>query len=182
MHLPRPQIYFKMPPALKSLEGSSFRAMCTITSHMCVVIHYSFSYSRLICTFKPGPEQTSISPPLDLMDDTFSDCEIYCNQMLRRKRGFPLYVPEPPRNLPTEYRKIGIQIGDVGRVTPEGIFDFFFNIYLPADHPINDNDVPENFYPLPWHYSSKDVFDLSYAARSCLSTSSVENLNLDALS
>ncbi|KAJ7809811.1 hypothetical protein B0H13DRAFT_1539526, partial [Mycena leptocephala] len=88
--------------------------------------------------------------------------EIYCNQMLRRKRGFPLYVPGPQINLPTEYQKTGIQIGDVGRVTPEGIFDFFFNIYLPADHPVNDNNVPEDFYPLPRHYSSKDVFELYY--------------------
>ncbi|KAJ7916968.1 hypothetical protein B0H13DRAFT_1468725, partial [Mycena leptocephala] len=73
--------------------------------------------------------------------------------------------------LPTEYQKTGVQIGDVGRVTPEGIFDFFFNIYLPADHPVNDNDVPENFYPLP-HYASRDVFDLDYDRGSYVSTSS----------
>ncbi|KAJ7868181.1 hypothetical protein B0H13DRAFT_1525272, partial [Mycena leptocephala] len=109
-----------------------------------------------------------------------SDCEVYCNQMLRRKRGFPLYVPGPQINLPTEYQKTGVQIGDVGRVTPEGIFNFFFNIYLPADHPVNDNDVPENFYSLQRH-SSKDVFELGYANRSCVSTSSVESLNLDHL-
>jgi hypothetical protein len=115
------------------------------------------------------------------MDDTFSDCEIYCNQMLRRKRGFPLYVPGPQINLSTEYQKTGIQIGDVGRVTAEGIFDFFFNIYLPAAHPINDNDVPEDFYPLPWHYSSKDVFELHYDPGSCVSTSCVEMVHYEQL-
>ncbi|KAJ7471382.1 hypothetical protein B0H11DRAFT_1680279, partial [Mycena galericulata] len=77
----------------------------------------------------------------------YSESESYCSQLLRRGRGFPLYVPEPPRNLPQLQRR-GLAIGDVGRVTPEGIFDFFFNIYLPADHPVNANDVPENFYPL----------------------------------
>lgn len=40
-------------------------------------------------------------------------------------------------------------IGDVGIVTPEGTFDFFFNIYLASNHPINDNYVPTpGFYPL----------------------------------
>ncbi|KAJ6451930.1 hypothetical protein C8R45DRAFT_883168, partial [Mycena sanguinolenta] len=75
--------------------------------------------------------------PFNTMDETFSDCEIYCNQLLRRRRGFPLYVPEPSETLPAEYQVEGVQIGDVGTVTPEGIFDFLFNIYLPADDPIN---------------------------------------------
>jgi hypothetical protein len=128
---------------------------------------------------QPAPGHAGISLPssIDIMDDTFSESEVYCNQLLRRKRGFPLYVPGPQRNLPTEYQKTGVQIGDVGRVTPEGIFDFFFNIYLPADHPINDNDVPEIFYPLP-HYASRDVFDLDYDRGSYVSTSSVRKLNL----
>ncbi|KAJ6552770.1 hypothetical protein B0H19DRAFT_949488 [Mycena capillaripes] len=112
------------------------------------------------------------------MDENFSESEIYCNQLLRRKRGFPLYVPAPRRNLPAEYRRNGIAIGDVGRVTPEGVFDFFFNIYLPADHPINDNDIPENFYPLP-RYASKEVFELDYDPGNYVSTSSIQKLDLD---
>jgi hypothetical protein len=103
--------------------------------------------------------------------------EIYCNQLLRRKRGFPLYVPEPRQNLPAEYWEHGVAIGDVGRITPEGVFDFFFNIYLPADHPINDNDVPEYFYPL-LHYTSKRVLDLNYAPGYYVSTSSIQKLDL----
>ncbi|KAJ7789745.1 hypothetical protein B0H13DRAFT_1526054, partial [Mycena leptocephala] len=103
--------------------------------------------------------------------------EIYCNQLLRRKRGFPLYVPEPRQNLPAEYWEHGVAIGDVGRITPEGVFDFFFNIYLPADHPINDNDVPEYFYPL-LHYTSKQVLDLNYAPGYYVSTSSIQKLDL----
>ncbi|KAJ7830200.1 hypothetical protein B0H13DRAFT_2114799 [Mycena leptocephala] len=119
----------------------------------------------------------SVPLPLNSMDETFSESEIYCNQLLRRKRGFPLYVPEPRQNLPAEYREHGVAIGDVGRVTPEGVFDFFFNIYLPAGHPINDNDVPENFDPLP-PYVSKEVFDLDYAPGNYVSTSSVQKLDL----
>jgi hypothetical protein len=109
------------------------------------------------------------------MDETFSESEIYCNQLVRRKRGFPLYVPGPQPNRPAEYQKTGVSIGDVGRITEEGIFDFFFNIYLPADHPINNNNVPENFAPLP-HYSSEDVLDLPYPPGNHVSTSSVHRL------
>jgi hypothetical protein len=67
----------------------------------------------------------------------------------------PLYVPEPRVNLPAEYRRRGVAIGDVGQVTPEGSFDFFFNIYLSANHPINI-DAPEDFVPLPL-YDPSDV-------------------------
>jgi hypothetical protein len=64
---------------------------------------------------------------------------------------------------------------------PKGYLIFFFNIYLPADHPVNDNDVPEDFYPLPWHYSSKDVFELYYDPGSCVSTSCVEMVHYEQL-
>ncbi|KAJ7745745.1 hypothetical protein B0H16DRAFT_1726791 [Mycena metata] len=91
---------------------------------------------------QPSPGGTSLSiPSFNLLDDSFSESEIYCNQLMRRRRGFPLYVPGPPENLPEEYRRKGVAIGDVGSITPEGIFDFYFNIYLPADDPINDNDI-----------------------------------------
>ncbi|KAF8176678.1 hypothetical protein K438DRAFT_1607382 [Mycena galopus ATCC 62051] len=81
----------------------------------------------------------------------------YCSQLLRQGRGFPLYVPDPQVNLPVEYRNRGVAIGDVGRITPEGSFDFFFNIYLPADHPINTR-IPEDFVPL----SPYDPIDVAH--------------------
>ncbi|KAF7369461.1 Pleiotropic drug resistance ABC transporter protein [Mycena venus] len=77
--------------------------------------------------------------------DEESEVAIYCSQLRRQKRGFPLHVPGPQETSSKEYRKRGVAIGDVGRITPEGCFDFFFNIYLPADHPIHNNDVPEHF-------------------------------------
>ncbi|KAJ7922296.1 hypothetical protein B0H13DRAFT_2411034, partial [Mycena leptocephala] len=84
------------------------------------------------------------SPP---QPTVFSESGNYSSQLLNQGRGFPLYVPGPQINLPVQYRREGVAIGDVGGVTPEGNFDFFFNIYLPADHPINAN-VPEGFVPL----------------------------------
>ncbi|KAJ7745732.1 hypothetical protein B0H16DRAFT_971951 [Mycena metata] len=124
----------------------------------------------------PNPRNNSLPiPSFNILDDSFSESEIYCNQLMRRRRGFPLYVPGPPENLPEEYRRHGVAIGDVGSITPEGIFDFYFNVYLPADHPINDNDVPEDFCPLI-PYTPKDLTYLSYDPGDSVSTSSVAKL------
>ncbi|KAJ7436201.1 hypothetical protein FB451DRAFT_194083 [Mycena latifolia] len=103
----------------------------------------------------------------------YTDSENYCGQLLRRGRGFPLYVPGPQRNLPREYQRQGVSIGDVGRVTPEGIFDFFFNIYLPADDPVNAEAVPEGFSPLK-RYISRDIVYLDLERGSHVSTTSVQ--------
>lgn len=99
--------------------------------------------------------------------------------MVRRKRGFPLYEPAPQINLPTEYQTHGVSIGDVGSVTPEGIFDFFFNIFLPPEHPINGNHTPDDFSPIPL-YESVDISYLSYGPGSYVSSPAVRKLDFDA--
>lgn len=77
-----------------------------------------------------------------------NDGEVYARLLLPKSLGFPLWVPQPHRNLPIEYRRTGVNIGDVGIVTPSGVFDFLFNICLPSHHLINGNRVPDNFRPL----------------------------------
>ncbi|KAJ7707377.1 hypothetical protein B0H17DRAFT_1000461 [Mycena rosella] len=123
-----------------------------------------------------GREAFASSGPFLDVTSEHAESEIYCSQLLRRKRGFPLYVPGPQRNLPTEYQRKGVSIGDVGRVTPEGVFDFFFNIYLPADHPINANDVPEDFSPLT-PYVPKDLVHVDFDPGSYVSSYSVQELD-----
>ncbi|KAJ7285242.1 hypothetical protein C8J57DRAFT_1671613, partial [Mycena rebaudengoi] len=104
-----------------------------------------------------------------------SESDNYCSQLLRQGRGFPLYVPGPPG--PEQYRRNGVSIGDVGTVTPEG-FDFFFNIYLPSDDPINAH-VPENFSPLP-RYAPEDIAHLHFDPGNFVSTPSVWELESDS--
>ncbi|KAJ6507861.1 hypothetical protein C8R47DRAFT_966449, partial [Mycena vitilis] len=82
----------------------------------------------------------------------------YSRQLLHEGRGFPMYAPGPQRTLPAQYQRRGIAIGDVARVTPEGIFDFFFNVYLPTDDPINAN-VPQDFVPLSPYDPSDVVYE-----------------------
>ncbi|KAF8986838.1 hypothetical protein BDQ17DRAFT_1213259, partial [Cyathus striatus] len=56
------------------------------------------------------------------------DCQLYVEKMISRDHGYPLYIPQPHRSLPIEYRLQGSAIGDVGFVTPNGAFEFLFNI------------------------------------------------------
>ncbi|KAF8176623.1 hypothetical protein K438DRAFT_70656 [Mycena galopus ATCC 62051] len=99
----------------------------------------------------------------------------YCGQLLSQGRGFPLYIPGPQVNLPAEYRRQGVAIGDVGRVTPEGDFEFFFNIYRPADHPINAR-VPDDFVQLS-PYDPDDIARHDFDPGNYVSSPSVTDIN-----
>ncbi|KAJ7223501.1 hypothetical protein GGX14DRAFT_351710, partial [Mycena pura] len=104
--------------------------------------------------------------------ETSSPLEMYCSQLCSQQRGYPLYVPEPQRNLSPLYRAAGVAIGDVGMVTPEGIWDFCFNIFLPADHAIHQDGVPNDFVPLE-PCAESDVHTLDYEAGSFVSSATV---------
>ncbi|THV04059.1 hypothetical protein K435DRAFT_650068, partial [Dendrothele bispora CBS 962.96] len=64
--------------------------------------------------------------------------------------GYPLWTPEPNEQTPLVYRKVGIQVGDVGFITQDGGFEFLFNITLPKDHKIHQKwrGIPEDFEQL----------------------------------
>ncbi|KAJ6472184.1 hypothetical protein C8R47DRAFT_1146799 [Mycena vitilis] len=70
--------------------------------------------------------------------------------MLNQHRGFPLARPSLSDTLPVAYLRRGVSTGDVGFMFDDGEFDFLFNIYLPAYHPVNDGErnVPEDFTPM----------------------------------
>ncbi|KAF7356331.1 hypothetical protein MVEN_00965400 [Mycena venus] len=68
-----------------------------------------------------------------------------------QKYGIPQFTPEPNENLPTEYQRAGVCIGDVG-IWHDGSFDFLFNACCPATHSINSAyGVPEDFAAFPLH-------------------------------
>ncbi|KAJ6571771.1 hypothetical protein B0H19DRAFT_1347343 [Mycena capillaripes] len=119
------------------------------------------------------PVNTLSPPPVPV----YSKSGNYSTQLLHRGRGFPLFVPAPPANLPVQYRRNGVAIGDVGRVTPQGIFDFFFNIYLPADNPINAN-IPEDFVPLS-PYVPADIIPHDFNPRDYVSSPSIHEIQGD---
>ncbi|ESK85279.1 kinase-likeprotein [Moniliophthora roreri MCA 2997] len=79
--------------------------------------------------------------------------QIYADLLLPLQHGHPLWLPKPTKHsLPKEYRRQGVQIGDVGVITSDGGFEFLFNVCLPADHPINQfRGTPSNFTPIRWN-------------------------------
>ena len=82
------------------------------------------------------------------MNHIESEQDTYARLLTRAepKRGYPLWFPEPNNRLPLEYRRNGVQIGDVGVVTEHGSFDVFFNICLPDDDPLHRTyGVPKGF-------------------------------------
>lgn len=107
-----------------------------------------------------------------------ADHEIYSDQLLTKKRGYPLWVPGPGMQLPIVYRRQGTSFGDVGIVTSNGSFDFLFNIFNPANHPINRGLVPPGFLPLSLEDLEYDIQKtMDYGPDSYLASSSVRKTN-----
>ncbi|KAF9260100.1 hypothetical protein L218DRAFT_619883 [Marasmius fiardii PR-910] len=79
--------------------------------------------------------------------------ELYASALYTLRRGCALWIPEPNRELTSEYCRIGVQIGDVGILRTDGSFDFIFNICYPADHDINrlNYGVPDDFEQIEWN-------------------------------
>jgi len=102
--------------------------------------------------------------------------EIYERHLWLKGRGFPLWIPEPNKRLPLVYRKKGINIGDVGIVTPSGGFSFLFNICAPSDSPINPRLLPEGFAPISPPLDTLDMIEFDeFKPGSYLASSSIEN-------
>ena len=112
--------------------------------------------------------------------------EIYLDHLLRKCKGYPLWVPQANRNLPTPYRAIGVHIGDVGFFTPPGVFDYLFNICHSADHPINQVPLPDGFVPFaPFNQHHVREYTAyppgSYLASSLASKSGADNSYVNSL-
>ena len=110
---------------------------------------------------------TDVDPP--------KDNEIYERLLRRKQRGFALYIPEPNQRLPIAYQKMGLRIGDVGFITPDGGFSFLFNISVPHNDPINPLDLPEDFSPLQPTLTDVDVVEFPrFKAGSYLASASIK--------
>jgi len=85
------------------------------------------------------------------------DHDIYYGHLLLAGRGSPMWRPGPNMRLSKEYRKNGIGFGDVGIIYRSEGFSFLFNIFLGADHPVNEGRVPHNFKPFDFGKVNGDL-------------------------
>ena len=80
------------------------------------------------------------------MDDSPQDVYAEC---LPNHRGLPLWFPEPSSTLPSSYRQDGLQIGDVGFLSRNGIFNVLLNICYGPHHALHRRPgVTLNFDPI----------------------------------
>ncbi|KZP08598.1 hypothetical protein FIBSPDRAFT_938928 [Athelia psychrophila] len=70
--------------------------------------------------------------------------EVYARQLLPRKRGYPIFVPEPSVDWPRQFIDRGEDVGDVGFIV-DGLFFFVFSLCAPADDPVNCHGVPDGY-------------------------------------
>ncbi|KAF4612190.1 hypothetical protein D9613_004569 [Agrocybe pediades] len=94
-----------------------------------------------------SPSDSDIPVQLTTSSSSARSSVIYHRNLIIKRRGSPLWIPEPDDTLPTPYQLKGVSFGDVGLLSPSGSFDFFFNICYPSDDPINSGGVPEGFKP-----------------------------------
>jgi len=88
-----------------------------------------------------------------------------------------MWIPGPNMNLPIEYRRNGIRIGDVGIVYRSQGFTFLFNIFLAADHPVNKRRVPNDFKPFEFGQVEMDLEKtIAYGRGHHLASSSLRNV------
>jgi hypothetical protein len=104
--------------------------------------------------------------------------DVYARQLLAKHYGYPLFVPEPDDGLPVSYRNKGASIGDVGIITPDGSFDFLFNICVPANDPVNCYGVPDGFERVPIDPGEISLLNNMHPPGSDVSSASVKRANI----
>ena len=95
--------------------------------------------------------------------------------------GYPLWTPQLKAELPEDYQRNGLKIGDVGIVSPHnGSFDVLFNITLPPDEQPYPELVPKHLTPVVLNHKT-DLATLSDAvsAHGVISSTSVELVSQD---
>jgi len=109
----------------------------------------------------------------DTSSPSQSDSDIFTEELLVKKHGYPLWRPDPRcwgDHVSPECISSGVRIGDVGVVTQDGSFDCIFNVYFPSKDPINSKGIPDDFLPLTWSQSNIRSQDLKHGLHAVISS------------
>lgn len=81
-------------------------------------------------------------------------------------------------SLPVLNRELGVSLGDVGVLVPEGGFETLFNIFYDGSHPINTVvGVPDGFVPFERPKGSGQLEYVQWNAGSYLASPSIHRVD-----
>lgn len=107
----------------------------------------------------------------------FQTFGIYSRSILSLGKGVgPQYIKGADEGRPELHLRQGACIGDVGYLDESGSFFYCFNIFQPADHPIQRELIPKNFSPILPPLSTDEVRVISnhFPAETVLATEGIE--------
>ncbi|KAF5324223.1 hypothetical protein D9619_011278 [Psilocybe cf. subviscida] len=94
----------------------------------------------------PVTSSGGLNLPTDPIPTPHTDRDIYVHYLVKKGKGYLLWIPSPNMSLPPVYRKSGVRVGDVGFLTLDGGFSFLFNILHEKTDAINKlMQLPDNF-------------------------------------
>jgi hypothetical protein len=109
-----------------------------------------------------------------------SDSGLYSFLLFPKRKGYPLFHPQPSDDLPEESKEAGVRIGDVGVVTARGSFDPIFNILHEAgDRVVNRFGVPSHFVKLDLGDHAIERYALLHAPGSDISNTTINKKRVD---
>ena len=73
----------------------------------------------------------------------------------------------------------GIRIGDLGIIDEDGQFEFYFNVCLTADHPINRRS-PRSMEPFHFDPDDVKINDNAFAPDQVIESESIQHQLLDS--
>jgi hypothetical protein len=97
---------------------------------LCFASSFAATHWLLIPAYIP----TTLSPRHST--EAGSAADTYARILLTQRIGYPLWRPTPAET-PSEHRRKGVSIGDVGKISYDGRFIFLFNVFLNSNDPAN---------------------------------------------
>ncbi|KAG7447886.1 uncharacterized protein BT62DRAFT_891933 [Guyanagaster necrorhizus] len=73
---------------------------------------------------------------------------LYTKALIHKGHSYLFWYSEPDCSTPDEFIRAGIQPGDIEIHNDSESFNFLFNIFKNAEHPINCGHMPPDFIPL----------------------------------
>ncbi|KJA20821.1 hypothetical protein HYPSUDRAFT_42617 [Hypholoma sublateritium FD-334 SS-4] len=97
-------------------------------------------------------------PVYSPVEETSPASQVYSRALFSLGNGFGISNVAGDTSRPKEHIRDGALIGDVGYMnTSAGTFDFCFNIFLSSNHPIQPEELPENFSPFRPMPTKEDI-------------------------